>query len=524
MQTECGRLSELLTDKLTKAWNDSVKCSQTSLTLRGSNGSTPLSETVKALEVLNMATRRFANLYNDIKTHFVDILLPSPTNQGLVPTLVANEDVLTLRETLEAPIKSTQLDSLSALLHFIDSRYKELGEQLRPFIIERLMENYLLPSLPIRLGGPDIALFVKKLEEAVTFEKDILSCSQQDTINQFAKVWGDSWLQKRRNQVLSNTRSAIIRPDWDTFVAEIEVLVEDSKEPAIKDTAKSQPLVEKPHSVRKVKDLHPSESKTSITSAMDVDNNQNDDDDGWGLDDDDEDNNATAALNNVDSKTSIVSMREAAQDDDIEDGWGLEDNEDVEKLKINESNDVKDEKTDLSRISSQSSITSPQPDVMEEDDDGWGLDDDEEQANDNKEGQEGHIQQIDDDDDPWKEDMDEPDSAIKDDEACNDEEQHDNNQLIHNDDDPWKEDMTDVATKGNGSEDGWGLDEDEVIKQDEEMADADKSEMLDTQKRDAAPTHQKRQSRSLVVSQCVKQILIHIDDALDDRQYLLQTK
>ncbi|TIC04928.1 hypothetical protein E3Q16_02462 [Wallemia mellicola] len=534
LQTECGRLSELLTEKLTKAWNDSVECTQTTLTLRASNGSTPLSETVEALEVLNMSTRRFTNLYNNIKTHFVDILLPSPTNQGLVPTLVANEDTLTLKKTQEAPIKSTQLDSLSTLLHFVDSRYKELGEQLRPVIIERLMEHYLLPSLPVRLGGPDITLFVKRLEEAVAFEKDILSCSQQDTINQFARVWGDSWLQKRRNQVLSNTRSVIVRPDWDTFVAEIEVLVEDSKENVKRDTPAIQPPVEKATDDKEAKDLHQSESKTSITSAMDVDNNNNDDDDGWGLDDDDEGNNVTAALNNVDSKTSIVSMREAAQDDDMEDGWGLEDNEDVEKLKNDDVNDLKVEKPDLSRISSQSSITSPQPDVIEEDDDGWGLDDDEEHIDEDKEEQIGHVQQIDDDDDPWKEDMDEP-AARKHDETGNDKVEQDNNQLMHDDDDPWKEDMTDVATKDNASEDGWGLDDDEVIKH-EEVAKVDtpihqsgnvthdKSEMLDTQKSvEVAPTRQELKSRSLVASQYVKQILLHIDDALNDRQYLLQT-
>ncbi|TIB63190.1 hypothetical protein E3P78_01934 [Wallemia ichthyophaga] len=483
LQTEYYELSELLTNNLNSAWNESSKCTASSLTLKSLYGTRPLSEIVDALNTLKSFSNHYKNLYSSVKEYFVDTLLPPSTSKALIPTIVFSEDTLTLQPTTEAPIKSTQLKNLAIFLEFINKRYQDLGKQLTPLVLERLMDVYLLPSLPYRLGGPDVTLFQRRLDKAVDFENQV---SQDGLIKKVSQNWGNYWIEQRQNRALKDARKVILRPNWDMFTAEISVLVKDSS-----DKYNTEDIE------RTISDdaLRLS-SQPNVDESNHLPDNEGDED-GWGFDDEEVLPQPRASIEKADSKTSLASIKDVDEEDGEkdEDGWGLDEEEGIEQLQEETAQGEQIGKPQLSRTESGSSITSPQPDIIaNDDDDGWGLDDDEDVEIADDKQKVTPANPISDDDDPWKDDMDIDEAAA----------------------------AASVPTKkDNISEDGWTLeDEERNPVKDSEWSETAKHTRIPQQEVDEKQIGQKRR---IVVSEYVNQLIGLMDDVYSDKEFLKHT-
>ena len=348
-----------------------------------------IDEIISSLNELDELKPRQLKLELNIIDNFLNIL--SPSNGKYDVRVNDTENKLTIINIDQQPNDS--LSPLSKLLSFIQLRYKSLLKSpLTLNVLETIFKSYLHYTLPTTLNEETFDSYSDILIHSSNFQKQYLE-SNSTTVPSLCNYWGDRWLTFKRENWLKKMRNIIKIPDFDTFIESINIEIVESI------------------------------SNEKVNGNNNVSKNINDnrhDEDGWGFDDNN--NNEIEELN-------------------------------FDNNNNNDNKDTNDEKSNLIKVDSKSSITSPLPIANDQninddnDDDAWGFDDEDEQEtdddpwNDKSESQDKNDDasklqnKLEDDDDPWNEDN-ETQESNKDESKSENKVQHISQNKL---DDPWND-------------------------------------------------------------------------------------
>ena len=370
-----------------------------------------LDEVISSLNELDELKPRQMKLELNIIDNFLNIL--SPSNGKYDVRVDDTENKLTIINIDQ--ILNDSLLPLSKLLSFIQLRYKSLLKSpLTLNVLETIFKSYLHYTLPTILNEETYDSYSDILLNSLKFQNKYLEPSST-SVSSLCNSWGDRWLTFKRENWLKKMRNIIKIPDFDTFIESIDIEIVESI------------------SNEKVN------NNTNLSKKNFNDNG--DDEDGLGFD-----NNNNNEIENLNS----------------------DNNNNNNNNNNNYNKDANDEKSNLIKVDSKSSITSPLPIANDQnvnddnDDDAWGFDDEDEQPidddpwNDKSECQEknndGSMSQnkLEDDDDPWNEDN-ETQESNKDESKSDSKVQNISQNKLEDEDDPWNDNDETQDNKENTS-------------------------------------------------------------------------